>query len=103
MWCAVLMLVRRFVSKKMPLEAFRVTAPPNKNAVERLLTLQEAITEVEGLIQTANIVLLKLRAILLAVLPQVYVLMELNPFHVAITFLQWSIYILDDRASDVFP
>lgn len=69
-WCAVLMLVRRYVSKKMPLEAFRVTAPPNKNAVERLLTLQEAITEVEGLIQTANIVLLKLRAILLAVLPQ---------------------------------
>lgn len=69
-WCAVLMLVRSYVSKKMPLEAFRVTAPPNKNAVERLLTLQEAITEVEGLTQTANIVLLKLRAILLAVLPQ---------------------------------
>ncbi|KAG6764950.1 hypothetical protein POTOM_028964 [Populus tomentosa] len=64
--CAILW----YVSKKMPLEAFRVTAPPNKNAVERLLTLQEAITEVEGLIQTANIVLLKLRAILLAVLPQ---------------------------------
>ncbi|KAJ6349697.1 hypothetical protein OIU78_006000 [Salix suchowensis] len=69
-WCAVLMVVRRYFSKKMPLEAFRVTAPPNKNAVERLLTLQEAITEAEGLIQTANIVLLKLRAILLAVLPQ---------------------------------
>lgn len=97
------MLVRRYFSKKMPLEAFRVTAPPNKNAVERLLTLQEAITEVEGLIQTANIVLLKLRAILLAVLPQVYVLMALKSHLCSTTFLQCSIYILDDRASDVFP
>ncbi|CAK7323793.1 unnamed protein product [Dovyalis caffra] len=69
-WCAVLMFVRRHFSKKMPLEAFRVTAPPNKNAVEQLLTLQEIIAEVEGLMQTANIVLLKLRAILFAVVPQ---------------------------------
>ncbi|XP_050234444.1 uncharacterized protein LOC126682737 [Mercurialis annua] len=67
---AVFMLWRRHFNKKKPLEAFRVTAPPNKNAVEQLLTLQEAISQVEALIQTANIILLKIRALLFSVLPQ---------------------------------
>lgn len=68
---AILMLWRRHFRKGRPLEAFIVTAPPNRNAVEQLLTLQEAITQFESLIQAGNIVLLKFRALLLAILPQV--------------------------------
>jgi hypothetical protein len=67
---AVMMLWRRHSSKGRPLEAFKITAPPNRNAVEQLLTLQEAISQVEALIQSGNIVLLKLRALLFAALPQ---------------------------------
>ncbi|KAA8541450.1 hypothetical protein F0562_025413 [Nyssa sinensis] len=67
---AVLMLWHRHVNKRRPLEAFKIIAPPNKNAVEQLLTLQEAITQVEALIQAGNIILLKIRALLFAVLPQ---------------------------------
>lgn len=71
MFMAILMLWRRHLRKGRPLEAFIVTPPPNRNAVEQLLTLQEAITQFESLIQAANIILLKLRALLLAILPQV--------------------------------
>ncbi|TKY50667.1 hypothetical protein E2542_SST22171 [Spatholobus suberectus] len=67
---AILMLWRRHFRRGRPLEAFIVTPPPNRNAVEQLLTLQEAITQFESLIQAGNIVLLKLRALLLAILPQ---------------------------------
>lgn len=67
---AILMLWRRHFRRGKPLEAFIVTPPPNRNAVEQLLTLQEAITQFESLIQAGNIVLLKLRALLLAILPQ---------------------------------
>lgn len=65
------MLWRKYTWKKRQLEAFKIVAPPNKNAVEQLLTLQEAITQVESLIQSGNIVLLKSRALLFAVVPQV--------------------------------
>ena len=71
---AVVMLWRRHANKGRPLEAFKITAPPSKNAVEQLLTLQEAITQLESLIQAANVILLKLRALLFALLPQVIVL-----------------------------
>ncbi|XP_038874817.1 uncharacterized protein LOC120067324 isoform X2 [Benincasa hispida] len=67
---AVLMLCRRKFGKSKPLEPFRITSPPNRNAVEQLLTLQEVITQVEALIQDGNIFLLKIRALLFAVLPQ---------------------------------
>lgn len=53
------------------LEALKIVAPPSKNPVEQLITLQEAIAQVETLIQSGNIILLKLRALLLAVAPQV--------------------------------
>ncbi|KAK9275769.1 hypothetical protein L1049_023038 [Liquidambar formosana] len=69
-YLAVLMLWRRHSNKGKPLEAFRVTPPPNRNAVEQLLTLQEAISQGEALIQAGNIILLKIRALLFAVLPQ---------------------------------
>ncbi|TYG74449.1 hypothetical protein ES288_D04G183600v1 [Gossypium darwinii] len=67
---AIVMLWNRYFNKGKPLEAFRIIAPPNRNAVEQLLTLQEVISQYEALIQTANVILLKIRAILFAVLPQ---------------------------------
>ncbi|KAM4121275.1 hypothetical protein ACJW30_03G195600 [Castanea mollissima] len=67
---AILMLWCRHFNKGRPLEAFRVTAPPARNAVEQLLTLQDAITQVEALIQAGNIILLKIRALLFAIVPQ---------------------------------
>ncbi|CAI0416480.1 unnamed protein product [Linum tenue] len=61
---------RRHFNKKKSLEPFRVTAPANKNAVEQLLTLQEAIAQVETLVQDGNVILLKIRALLFSILPQ---------------------------------
>lgn len=70
LFIAILMLWHRHFRRGRSLEAFKVTPPPNRNAVEQLLTLQEAITQFESLIQAGNIVLLKIRALLLAILPQ---------------------------------
>lgn len=70
---AVRMLWRRFFNRGKPLEPFRIILPPNKNAVEQLLTLQEAISKFEALIQDGNIILLKIRALLFAALPPVCV------------------------------
>ncbi|XP_022763874.1 uncharacterized protein LOC111309188 [Durio zibethinus] len=67
---AIIMLWRRHFNKGKHLEAFRITTPPNKNAVEQLLALQEAISQLEALIQTGNVFLLKIRALFFAVLPQ---------------------------------
>ncbi|CAI9097078.1 OLC1v1033383C1 [Oldenlandia corymbosa var. corymbosa] len=67
---ASFMIWRRQTGKMGPLEAFKIVAPPTKNAVEQLLTLQDAVTQVEGLIQSVNIVLLKMRALLYGVIPQ---------------------------------
>ncbi|BBN69291.1 hypothetical protein Prudu_868S000500 [Prunus dulcis] len=66
----ILMLWCRHFNKGRPLQPFKITPPHNRNAVEQLLTLQEAITQVEALLRAGNIVLLKLRALLFAVLPQ---------------------------------
>ena len=68
---AAVMLWRNRVKKGSPLEAFKVTSPPNRNAVEQLVTLQETITKVESLMQAGNIILLKIRALMLALLPKV--------------------------------
>ncbi|KAL6192297.1 hypothetical protein ACLB2K_033388 [Fragaria x ananassa] len=61
-------IIRHF-NRGKPLEPFRIT-PPRNNAVEQLLSLQEAITQVEALLRAGNIILLKIRALLFAVLPQ---------------------------------
>lgn len=68
---AALILWHKHKSKEQPLEPFRIIAPPSKNPVEQILTLQEAISQLETLVQAGNIILLKLRAILLAAVPQV--------------------------------
>ncbi|KAG2662834.1 hypothetical protein I3760_16G000800 [Carya illinoinensis] len=67
---SILMLWRKHFNRGKTLETFRVTPPPNRNAVEQLLALQEAITQVEALIQAGNIILLKIRALLFAIPPQ---------------------------------
>ncbi|OVA10742.1 Protein of unknown function DUF639 [Macleaya cordata] len=67
---AALMIWRKHRNKGKPLEAFKVMPPPSKNAVEQLLSLQEAVSQFETLVQAGNIILLKLRAILFAALPQ---------------------------------
>ncbi|XP_058097790.1 uncharacterized protein LOC131242870 isoform X2 [Magnolia sinica] len=67
---ATLMLWRKHRSKGKPLEAFKVNPPPSRNPFEQLIALQEAISQFEMLVQDGNIVLLKLRALLLAALPQ---------------------------------
>ncbi|KAL3731827.1 hypothetical protein ACJRO7_028656 [Eucalyptus globulus] len=67
---ALVMLWKRYFNRGKSLEAFRVTPPPNRNAVEQLLTIQDAVSQAEAVIQAANIVLLKIRALLFAVVPQ---------------------------------
>ncbi|KAL5982985.1 hypothetical protein ACLOJK_017065 [Asimina triloba] len=57
-------------TKGKPLEAFIVKPPPSKNTVEQLITLQEGLSQLETHLQAGNIVLLKLRALMFAALPQ---------------------------------
>lgn len=66
-----------YANRGKPLEAFKITAPPSQNAVEQLLALQEAISQVEALIQDGNVFLLKIRALLFAALPQVIIRLDL--------------------------
>uniref|UniRef100_A0A803LSQ3 Uncharacterized protein n=1 Tax=Chenopodium quinoa TaxID=63459 RepID=A0A803LSQ3_CHEQI len=100
---AVLMLWHRLANKGKLVDAFRIIAPPNKNAVEQLITLQEAISQVETLVQAVNIVLLKMRALLLAVLPEatyrvsIFLLLTaalfiLVPFRIIILFVLMEPY-----------
>ncbi|KAK4413669.1 hypothetical protein Salat_2779700 [Sesamum alatum] len=70
LFLALVMLWRRYAWKRRQLEAFKIVPPPAKNPVEQLLTLQEAVTQVESLIQKGNVILLKIRALLFAVAPQ---------------------------------
>ncbi|CAN1812992.1 hypothetical protein LINPERHAP1_LOCUS26712 [Linum perenne] len=66
----VLMLVTRFMNQGRPVDELKVVAPPSMNTMEQLLAVQNAISQVEQLIQDGNICLLKVRALLLAVFPQ---------------------------------
>lgn len=72
------MLWRGHFKRRRQIEAVRVTPPPNRNPVEQLLTLQEAIGQAESVIQAANINLLKIRALLLALFPQVSALLMVS-------------------------
>lgn len=52
-------------------EELNVVVPPSMNTMEQLLAVQNAISQTEELIQDGNIVLLKFRALLLSIFPQV--------------------------------
>ncbi|XP_068638354.1 uncharacterized protein [Aristolochia californica] len=67
---AVFMLLTRCFSQGRPVDEVKVLAPPPMNTMEQLLAVQNAISQVEELVQDGNIVLLKLRALLLAAFPQ---------------------------------
>ncbi|XP_042061487.1 uncharacterized protein LOC121805624 isoform X1 [Salvia splendens] len=67
---ALVMLWLKYVWKRRQVEAFKIVPPPSKNPVEQLIILQEAVTQLESLIQSVNIALLKIRALLFAVAPQ---------------------------------
>ncbi|XP_062117134.1 uncharacterized protein LOC133830994 isoform X3 [Humulus lupulus] len=53
-----------------PVDEVKVLAPPPMNTMEQLLAVQNAISQAEEFIQGGNIVLLKLRALLLVIFPQ---------------------------------
>ncbi|XP_044952780.1 uncharacterized protein LOC123402882 isoform X2 [Hordeum vulgare subsp. vulgare] len=63
---AMVMLLTRLTSQGKPMTEVKVTSPPSMNTMEQLLAVQNAISKVEELVQDANIVLLKIRALLLA-------------------------------------
>lgn len=67
---AVFMMLTRLFNQGTPVDEVKVTAPPAMNAMEQLLAVQNAISQAEQFIQDGNIVLLKLRALLLAIFPQ---------------------------------
>ncbi|GJM85633.1 hypothetical protein PR202_ga02104 [Eleusine coracana subsp. coracana] len=67
---AVVMLWHKYIGGGKSLEVLEVKPPPSKNAVEQILTLQEAISKLEDSLQAANIALLKFRAVLFASVPK---------------------------------
>lgn len=68
--CAVFMLLTRLIGGGGPIDELKVIAPPAKSAMEQLLAVQTAVSQVEEIIQDGNVVLLKLRGLLLAIFPQ---------------------------------
>ncbi|KAL2934096.1 Lysophospholipase nte1 [Bienertia sinuspersici] len=67
---SIFMLLTLWFSKGRPVAEVKVIAPPAKNAMEQLLAVQNAVSQAEESIQYGNIVLLKLRALLLSIAPQ---------------------------------
>lgn len=70
LFVAIFILLSRFSSRGKPIAEVKVRAPPPMNTVEQLVAVQNAISQVEELVQIGNIVLLKLRALLMAVSSQ---------------------------------
>lgn len=68
---AVFMVVTRYCSEGK-VDDLKVIAPPPMNTMEQLLAVQNAVSQTEELIQEGNVVLLKLRALLLSAFPQVF-------------------------------
>lgn len=67
---AIFMLLTLVFSQGRPVIELKVIAPPAKNAMEQLLAVQNAVSQAEEFIQFGNIILLKLRALLLSISPQ---------------------------------
>ena len=68
---AIFMMLTRIFNQGTPVDEVKVVAPPAMNAMEQLLAVQNAISQAEQFIQDGNIFLLKLRALFLAIFPQV--------------------------------
>ncbi|XP_057447030.1 uncharacterized protein LOC130738870 isoform X2 [Lotus japonicus] len=67
---AVFMIITRCFSQGRPVIEVKVIAPPPMNTMEQLLAVQNAVSQAEQLIQDGNIILLKLRGLLLSIFPQ---------------------------------
>ncbi|KAI3780187.1 hypothetical protein L2E82_10158 [Cichorium intybus] len=67
---AVFIVITRYSSGGRPVDEFKVVAPPPMNTMEQLLAVQNAISQAEELIQDTNVVLLKLRGLMLSIFPQ---------------------------------
>ncbi|XP_057951907.1 uncharacterized protein LOC131146351 isoform X2 [Malania oleifera] len=67
----IFMVLTRFCNQGRPLVELQVIAPPPMTKMDQLLAVQNAISRVEVLLQDGNITLLKLRALLLSIFPQV--------------------------------
>ena len=65
------MMLSRLFNQGNPVNEVKVIAPLAMNAMEQLLAVQNAISQAEEFIQDGNIVLLKLRGLLLAIFPKV--------------------------------
>ncbi|XP_038688025.1 uncharacterized protein LOC119987240 isoform X2 [Tripterygium wilfordii] len=70
LFLAVFMVLTRFCNQGKAIDELMVTAPPPMNTMEQLLAVQNAVSQIEQLIQDGNIVLLKFRALLLSIFPQ---------------------------------
>lgn len=68
---AVFMVLNKYLSGGKSIHEVKVVAPPVMNTMEQLLAVQNAISQAEGFIQDTNIVLLKLRGLMMSIYPQV--------------------------------
>jgi hypothetical protein len=66
LFSAAFMFLTRLTNQGKPMTEVKVSSPPPMNTMEQLLAVQNAISKIEELVQDANIVLLKIRALLLA-------------------------------------
>jgi hypothetical protein len=73
LFSAAFIFLTRLASQGKPMTEVKVASPPPMNTMEQLLAVQNAISKIEELVQDANIVLLKIRALLLAFPSQVIV------------------------------
>ncbi|KAK1268162.1 hypothetical protein QJS04_geneDACA017665 [Acorus gramineus] len=69
--CLTAYIIFRFYNQGRSIDEVKVRAPPTMTTVEQLLAVQNAISQVQEFVQDGNITLLKLRALLLAALPQI--------------------------------
>ena len=81
LFSAVFMFLTRLTNQGKPMSEVKVVSPPPMNTMEQLLAVQNAISKIEELVQDANIVLLKIRALLLDFPSQVYVSPVLTIHH----------------------
>ncbi|KAJ4957043.1 hypothetical protein NE237_013826 [Protea cynaroides] len=70
MFIVVFIVLTRCCNRGRAIDEVKVMVPPIMNTMEQLLAVQNAITQAEELMQEGNIVLLKLRALLLSAFPQ---------------------------------
>ncbi|KAG6625319.1 hypothetical protein CIPAW_16G087100 [Carya illinoinensis] len=67
---AIFMVLNRFCGQGKSVDGVKVIVPPATNTMEQLLAVQNAISQIEGIVQDGNILLLKMRALLMCIFPQ---------------------------------